>query len=76
MTSLAAAAHQSRLLEQAFSPLTSRVLALVHYDHALPVRRTPAAIVGALMPVAFYLVFAAPGMWTAMHACVGSPPVL
>lgn len=75
MTSLAAIAHHPSFLEHAFSPLTARVLALAHYGRALPISRTAAALMGAMAPVALYLAFVAPELWTAMHACVGRPPV-
>jgi hypothetical protein len=75
MTLLAAIAHQPSLLEEALSPLTSRVLALAHHGHGTPIGRAAATIMGAITPLAFYLAFAAPEIWTAMHACVGRPAV-
>lgn len=75
MTLLAAIAYQPSLLERAFSPLTNRVLALAHHGHGTPIGRAAAAVIGAITPLAFYLALAAPEIWTAMHACVGKPPV-
>jgi hypothetical protein len=73
MTLLAAIAYQPNLLEQAFSPLTNRVLALAHHGHGTPIGRAAAAVIGAITPLAFYLALSGPEIWTAMHACVGRP---
>lgn len=79
MTSLAAIAHQPRILEQAYTALTDRLLALLRHDNAGPVAsmpsRTAAAIIGAIIPVALYLALIAARLPATMHACVGTLPV-
>lgn len=79
MTSIAAIAHQSRLLEQAFSPLTDRLLALLRHDRAAAIGSMPsrvtATIVGAITPLALYFAFIAPEVFAAANACVGRLPV-
>jgi hypothetical protein len=79
MTSLAAIAHQPRVLEQAYAALTDRLLALLRHDNGVPAAtvpsRTAAAVVGAIIPVALYLALVASGLSGTIPACVGTLPV-
>jgi hypothetical protein len=79
LTSIANTAHQSRVLEQALSPLTDRLLALFRHDPAVSIgwmsSRVTAAIVGAIVPLALYLAFTVPGLLATANACIGRLPV-